>query len=650
MGGDYMAFGDLVLNGDGAIGPVSAAMYTVRRTHGLGGLPTPRLVLTQLAGVPGAILSETNDDYRVVVLDGEIYAHSHELLERELERFKFHLSQQRGSQYFYWTPENGTARRIGAVLQNNADAVLDVEEGDTTAPFRLELLCASPYFQTVTETVVSGGLTASGQTLEITNLGTAWVEPVIRLKPTVATGGGYGYRCWVPLYNRHSVALTNYPIEITSEAGTGFDHAALVTASKAQADGDDLRVYVDGVEKARWLSGANTSTCKVWANFTLQPAVYSTLSTAFLSGGDVEDLYLADVTNFPSSGLLVNRDTGEAFTYTGKDGAQNCLTGVTRAAKNTTAAAGTVGDSFYWVEKEVWLLYGHPTVSAPTVDDNYKPAFNLSTSTNTSWDYDDFGEDDGLPTAAWVSQIVNSDVTFYGGNHAGSADPWVELGIMPDMMGGYGRRYLYNPCGIVTANFQNGEKFATPLSAWSTAVVEKSSNGSSWTTLYAIPAPTSATTWESWSQSVSPSALYVGIQFGTIASNTMLALEASDVTVTLDSSNTPAAGLGAEQGSYSLDTTLTLVVDGADAEALRLQLAMSLNQELEIDCAERTVTLLADNSNQYQALTLQGTPLLRNYWLRLPGHWNGGETVSLRVDETGLAGMTVAVVFRDAWL
>ena len=650
MGGDHMAFGDLVLNGDGAIGPTSAAMYTVKRTHGLGGLPTPRLVLTQLAGVPGAILSEADDDYRVIGLEREIHAHTHELLERELERFKYHLSLQRGSQYFYWTPENGTARRIGAVLQNNAEAVLDVDESDTTAPFRLELLCASPYFQTVTETTVTGGLTASGQTLDLTNQGTAWVEPVVKLKPTANKTGGYAYKRWVPVYNRVGAALSNHPIEITTETGAGFDHAALVTAGKAQADGDDLRVYVDGEEVDRWLSGTNTATCKVWVNFTLQSAVYSTLTEGFLSGDSLESLYLTSVADFPSAGLLVNRDTGEAFTYTGRDTALNRLTGVTRAAKGTTAAAGSVGNSIYWVEKEVWLIYGNASASAPSVDDNYKPAFRLDTSTNTSWDYDEFGEDDGLRTAAWVRQAISGDVEFYGGNRGGTADPWAELGIQPDLLGGYGRMYLYNPCGITAANFQNGEKWATPLSAWGGAVVEKSNNGSSWTTLYTIPAPTTASTWQSWSQNVSPSALYVGIQFGTVSDNLLLAVEAADVTLTLNSSNTPAAGLGTEQGNYSLDATLTLVVDGADAEALRLQLTMALDQELEIDCAERTVTLLADNSNQYQAITLQGTPQLRNYWLRLPGHWNGGKTASLRVDETGLVGMTLSATYRDAWL
>ena len=645
MGGDYIAFGDLVLNDDKGAASPTGATYTVKRVEGLAALPNPRLVLSQLAGVPGAVLSDAEDDYRVVVLEGEVYAPSHELLLEELERFKALLSVQNGLQYLTWTPLGRAARRIEAILQNNGGAILDVNEGDRSAPFRLEFICPDPFFCATTATTLTAGLTASGQTVEVTNQGNVFTEPTVRFKPTSVKTGSYAYRRWVPLYNRVDQALIDYPIEITTEEGTGFDHAALVTAGKAQADGDDLRVFVDGEEVDRWLDGPNTTTCKVWVNFDLQPGVSVTLATAFLSGDNLASITFDDVSDLPNSGILYNADTGEAFTYTAKDSGQNKVTGVTRAAKGTSASAGTVGDTFWWVEKDIWLLYGNASVSAPDVDDDYKPAFNLSTSTNTSWDYDYFGEDDGLRAAQWAEQVLGGQPSFRHGNHgAVGVDPWEEMGIVS----GYdsARVYVYNPCGITNANFTNGERYTD--SGVEYIYIRSSKDGSSWTTEHTLPGtlPPDFSKWLSWSrdEALASDSLYVAVEV-----EGQLVCEFSDCSLTLDSSNTPATGLGAEQGNYSLELTLTLVVEGEDQEAIHLEGTIGLNDELEIDCERRTVTNLKDNSNQFQMISLRD-PELRSYWLRLPGHWDGGKSCQLRVDENGLTGMTVTVEFHSRYL
>ena len=109
--------------------------------------------------------------------------------------------------------------------------------------------------------------------------------------------------------------------------------------------------------------------------------------------------------------------------------------------------------------------------------------------------------------------------------------------------------------------------------------------------------------------------------------------------------------VGSEVGGYELDVTLTLVDSGADQEAMRIQFTMDLNQTLEIDCnlGERTVTYLKDNTNQFQSRTLQ-SPTLRSYWFKLLGYWDGGKTMQLRYDETGVAAVTVVVLHYDRYL
>jgi len=653
MSGDYIKFGSLILNGEGAVGQ-TGAIYTVTRAGGLGGLPRPRVVITQLVGVGGAVLSEADDDVRVVALEGEVHAPSHDLLMDELERFKYEISTQRGEQWLYWTPEGQTARKIGAVLQNDGAVALDTED-DTTAIFRLEFLCADPYWWSISSTTASKSVTASGQTLSVTNDGTAYSEPVIRITPTSIKASGYSYKRWLAIYNRLLTrALTDYPLEVTTQAGTGFNHAALVGAGHAQADGDDLRVEVDGVEVDRWLDGPNTATCKVWANLTYQVGQSAILAETFVSGASVSSISVDDTSGFPSSGILYNPTSGEAFTYTARDDVLDRFTGITRADKGTTAATNTIGQALWWVEHDVWLLYGNAAATAPTVDDNYKAAFELDHSTNTSWVYEIFGEDDGLRVASWVYRYSAGELLAqYTATRYTTANPWEVLGMYHGAgdAGEYQQMYLYNPCGILSANFMSGETWMDypGLPNPHDARIESSRNGAIWPAEYNIPDPSGAHVYTAWSrdETLTDDSFFVSLYLGSVGNP--VTVEAGACTLTLNSAGTPGIVLVDEQGSYDLGITLTMVEDGADGAAIQIQFTIDLNETLEIDCGNRTVTYLKDNSNQFQALTLQ-SPSLRNYWFRLPGHWNGGETVTFRYDETGVAGVTLAVIYYDRWL
>jgi phage-related protein len=116
-------------------------------------------------------------------------------------------------------------------------------------------------------------------------------------------------------------------------------------------------------------------------------------------------------------------------------------------------------------------------------------------------------------------------------------------------------------------------------------------------------------------------------------------VECDDVTVNLDSSNTPTATIGAEQGNYELACTITNETTG---DAIQLNFSMELNEELEVDTDEKEVVYLANNSRQMQALTLVGG--VRREWLPLqPGN------NTLRFDDTGTTGVTVTITFEKRY-
>lgn len=496
-------------------------------------------------------------------------------------------------------------------------------------------------WRSVTEDSEVWAITATGQTRVIANGGTDDAYPVLKIKPTSIKSGGYAHKRWMPVRWLVDEAYAKYPVDICNN---GLDTAALVTAGKMQADGDDLRVLVDGVETDRWPNGINTSTTKVWVNLNFQAKAEATLATAIAASGTVDTIDLSDSSDFPSSGTVMLDN--EAFTFTGKNDSLNRLTGVTRASKGTSMAAHTTSDTAWWVQRDIWILYGNSSATAPSVDDDYKPAFNLATSTNTNWDYDEFGEDDGLRAASWVHSAPDTYAEIYTANHNTNADPWPEIGWRRNVYfnPGSSRWYIQNPCGITNINFANGEKYSEgPATSEWDGKIESSTDGSSWDNEYEIPIPASLNSWESWSRS---EALVAGATFAALTIQTPSIsvpawqyIEAADCTLTLDSSNTPTVNIGSEQGNYSLECTITNETTGL---TISLEYIMNLNEELEVDTVAKTVIDLEDNSGQFQALTLEGGA--RRDWLALqPGN------NTLRFDDAGTTAVTVTVEFEKRW-
>lgn len=516
-----------------------------------------------------------------------------------------------------------------------------------------------PLWRENTATTSTWSITATGQTKLLTNNGKDQAYPLLKIKPTSGKTGSYNYKRWIAVrWNVSGVGYTRYPTDICND---GFDTAALVTAFKMQSDGDDLRVMVDGVEVDRWLDGINTTTTKVWVNLNFSAKQEFTLKTAIAASGVVSTIDVnEDTSGLPSSGIVMIGS--EAFTFTGKVNASKRLTGCTRAMRGTSMAAHAIGDVVWWVQHDIWILYGNSTATAPTVNSDLEPAFELDHSTNTSWVYEEFMNELGIGsptgtrqqrTGAWTYGIEaksgsNVDIDFYGGNRGAMADPWVEIGIdIQNYWLGHAVGYLqvYNPCFITNANFANGEKYSGDLGAAWSAYIKSGASG--WATSVVedvIAEPSTVSTWEAWSdnEAITASSPYVRLYMDITGYSGMSTikkfyLEAADCTLTLNSSYTPTVSIGSEQSNYSLACKITNNTTGL---AINLAFVMGLNEELQIDTYNKTITYLADNSSQFQALTIEGAT--RRDWLAL----NPGNN-TLQFDDTGTVGVTITLSWEE---
>jgi len=421
------------------------------------------------------------------------------------------------------------------------------------------------------------------------------------------------------------------------------DHADgdTIAVSKMLANGDDLRLWVDGLEVDRWLDDVDDATTKVWGNLSFDAAWAGTLASAIGSGDTVTELTFNEATSgLPNAGIVAINS--EVFSYTSKTDSTKTVSGVTRAAHGSSAGAHSADDAVWWCQHSVYLEYGNAEASAPTVDDDYEPAFELDSSTNTSWVYEEFGEADGLRPGGWVFESVQRNPTGYGGNRGATADPRVEIGIMYDEWGERGRWKLYNPCGLTNANFTNGEQWADDVSLWYGRI----DSGDPELSEYSIPQPSSASTWESWSrdEALNSGVTWVGLHLKPGGGYTPTGyLEAADCTVTLDSNYTPTVAEMSEQGGVASGYALSCRIENTTTgESIDVTYSMDVDDELEIDTESKTVTDLGDDSSQFQAVEVVGA--VRRDWLRL----EPGDNV-LEYTETGVVAVTVTVEFEERY-
>lgn len=129
---------------------------------------------------------------------------------------------------------------------------------------RVVFVSEDPKWVETTETIETASGSVSPFPVALTNAGQATVFPVYRIgwgaqHGAVGTVVGQQYRKRMTLTNTQEHTLAPFPYRIALG-----DTAALVTASKAQADGDDLRIFIDGKDSTRKLLGWNKIVSYAW--------------------------------------------------------------------------------------------------------------------------------------------------------------------------------------------------------------------------------------------------------------------------------------------------------------------------------------------------------------------------------------------------
>lgn len=358
----------------------------------------------------------------------------------------------------------------------------------------------------------------------------------------------YSYRMFVGIHWRSSIAYNSYPTDILANS---LDGASLVTATKVQSDGRDFRVFLDGIERDRWLQDFNTATSQCWVNLDFAADISMTLN------GNISDSATAVVVNestagMPSAGVI--QIDSEFMHYSSLSG--STFTIGTRGYGNTAEASHTSGATVKWIQHDLWVYYG-AAVSAPSTDDNYKPIFELS-STNVSWIYQEFGTAAATRPGSWQYIASAGSPVKYTANRNTNSDPWEEVGIVADANEDRGFFGIASPCRITNVNFSNGEKWSDIVANYSGYVVggsDPTMNLASydWEAIsseYVIPDPSAPSTWESWSYSGAVSGTKYWIFLACYGlSTTESRAECADVTITLNGTYGPDIVFGTEEGA-----------------------------------------------------------------------------------------------------
>jgi hypothetical protein len=285
---------------------------------------------------------------------------------------------------------NGSSRRVNAIVKQ----ALPYAQGATA--FTVTLTVPDPRWKSAAfETNASGFPAAS---VGLINAGSLPDDEAVFTFSPMTVKPGTNANVWVQEWNFANRVPRGYTNEAFNVAGTAFNHAAEVAAGRSQADGDDVRVLLDGIETNRWPGTAagtafNQATTQVWCNITLSPALTAVLAVACASGvspanGGTITVQKGNTAGWPDTGAFMIED--ELITYTAKT--DSTFTGIARGARGSTAAAHAISPevTLYWVERRVQLVYGNAAATAPLANDNLKPLIDLSVSTNLIHKWGDF--------------------------------------------------------------------------------------------------------------------------------------------------------------------------------------------------------------------------------------------------------------------
>jgi len=528
-----------------------------------------------------------------------------------------------------------------------------VTGGDDGEMARITLSVDSPPIWVATsQSSQAFATTSATDSTSVTNAGNADAYPVFEITPTSPPAGDYAYLRYLQVIPTSTKPWPARFLDVLgSSDGTGVDTAALVTAVKMQADGDDFRLYQNKVEIDRQLSNINTTDTHMITKVDLPAARTMTLKTAIGTTDTVTEVQLSYTsanktvlsTCDGKGRIIIDSGLGttdtEEFTYTSKTATSTKLsfTIANRAERGTVAVDHAAGSSVRFLPYDFTVVYGNTTATAPVIDDERKPIEAL-TSRNTALVYSNFRDNAGRRGGIWKTiPAIVTDVnrtrsgTFTSTNDEGDTDPATAMGMkaltykkgtyikVDTVKLGWQNYYPDGIASIVASGEQTQSK-----NVWPTVSLQTSQNtaSTSFTNLWTVSAQTSSDygTWTTWSKASSDATpgsnkYYLrwymdGSQSGTI--NDYSKVDITSLTVGL--SNPPHIMIRAEQSNYQFHGIIRNETTG---DFFELKLPMELNDTVYVDTNPDFPTVTYKGQLINGAIKISST---RSEWLRFaPG-------------------------------
>lgn len=296
-----------------------------------------------------------------------------------------HYSPYAGAKTLVYTDGDGVEKQLSVV----AARLLPLAGIDSGAVQGEWTLLDGVALASSSASVTAVAKTSSPATLSVPNAGNVNSHSAtITLKPTAAKAAGSGQRYVLhkSILYRSTSPCKAWPVEVTDG---GWDHAAEATATRSQADGDDVEVYANGVRLMRWFgigtAAVNQATTKVWSNIDHPAGRAWTVKTA-IADSAVAVVMEEPLVNMPATPFYVIADEGsrETIRVTAYDAPTRTLT-IDRAERGTAAMAVSAATKLWHMPILIDLVYGGTSLAAPDyIDDDYKPMFLSNATANSS--------------------------------------------------------------------------------------------------------------------------------------------------------------------------------------------------------------------------------------------------------------------------
>lgn len=532
--------------------------------------------------------------------------------------------------------------------------------GELSGPMAFVTLALDdPIWQSVTTNSQTFATTSATDSTSVTANGNADSYPVFEFTPGSQPTTDYLYNAYLQVLPTSTDPWPNRFLDVVETTdGTGWDTAALITAGKVQASSDpggagaDIRLFRDGVEVDRQLNGINTTDTHIITRCDMPAALNMTLKTALTTDTvtEIQLVYNTDnknkISQMANTGRLIldttigSTDT-EEFTYTARTitATKLAFTINARAVRGTVAVDHAAGTAVRRLPYDFNLIYGNPTVAAPTIDEQRKPIQDL-TSRNSLMVFNVFGDEEGLRSGIWQPLPLKvSDVNltrsgiFTSTSDEGDTDPFTELGVKaltylktgswrPDsvLLGWFN----YFPDKISSLGPVAGEQ-SQSTTVWPSLAMKISASpaSTSYTNLWTISADatTNYGTFTAWTKASSDAVIpanksYLAfIQSGTMSGTTDAYAKGGVSALTVGLLNIPHIMIRAENANYQANFVIRNETTG---ESITVS-------GFPMDLAE---TLYIDTDPAFPKATYKGqlvsgiikTDTIRSAWLKLqPG-------------------------------